>query len=337
MGEEIAAAVVLKSHSGKPAGRIQNPKQDGSWTSQDDTVSKIIKMGQTGKISGLSKYEAPKKIIIASSLPKTSTGKIQRVEVKKMVAEQTKQLSTQPYQLKQIEPTDFSVLEKAVDINNDRWIGLSSTLEEFRARATNGLFFGIFDRLNNLIGSLSCVQVKMKQLNNYKTWNEASGNGKLINHDPKGNVLVCVAISVRSNSSLSERSESKGKYNGKSSTGSDNKFNQLAKQKIADYVHSGKDYVLAFHHKPKSGLSGASVWKILENGRTDDTESMGYNVLMRYPVIKKNTKIVRTKGANPSVMLIEHTLLLAKGHGVRNVIAFSRPSGFRRYLASLQG
>ncbi|OGG28531.1 hypothetical protein A2971_03530 [Candidatus Gottesmanbacteria bacterium RIFCSPLOWO2_01_FULL_46_21] len=288
MGEEIAAAIVLK----RPSLRALQ--------------------GSALTVPGLSLYETPKKIFFVDSLPKTSTDKIQRVEVKKQIAELLKNEEQKLYYVRRIKPNETDILEKAVAINNQRWLGLPSTLEEFCARTQNGLVFGAFEEKEGLVGTLSCVQVS--NVDKIKTWNQATGNGTLSNHDSNGDTLLCVAISV------------------KNTTGA-KPYHTGGVKSIEEYVKSGKDHVLEFHRKPKGGIGGATVWKILKNGRPNDKESMGYNVLMKYPEITKNTKIVRSNTSSPSVLLIEHALLYARDHEIRNVIAFSRPAGFRKYLA----
>ncbi|MBI4062512.1 acyl--CoA ligase [Candidatus Gottesmanbacteria bacterium] len=283
MGEEIAAVIVSK------------------------------KEFSLSTVPGLSLYETPKKIFFVKSLPKTSTGKIQRVEVKKQIAQLLKKEIQKHYYVRRIQSSETEILARAVAINNERWLGLPSTLKEFRSRTINGLLYGAFEEKDGLVGSLSCVRVSHPE--KLKTWNEASANGTLANYDLNGDTLLCVAISVK----------------GPKSTHIP-EVHVNPKQYIEEYVRSSNDHVLEFHRKPKGGLRGATVWKILENGRSDDKESMGYNVLMKYPEIKKGTKIVRSAASSPSVLLIEHALLYAKDHGIKNVIAFSRPAGFRKYL-----
>lgn len=304
MGEEIAAVIVPKrSH----------------LASQGETLRKqILNASQNGHIPGLSRFEAPKKIYFVDKLPKTSTGKIQRVEVKKSILELLKKDKQTHYYVRRIDPQEFDILTKAVEINNARWQGLPATLKEFIARAQNGLLFGVFEEHEGLVGSLSCVRLKHASVERLKTWNQATDNGTLSNHDPTGDTLLCVAISVKASRSA------KPVHIGS--------VNVNPKQYIEEYVASGKDHVLEFHKKPKGGLPGATVWKIHENGRPEDKESMGYNVLMKYPEITKGTKIIRSNTSSPSVLLIEHALLYANKQGINNVIAFSRPAGFREYL-----
>lgn len=307
MGEEVAAVVVPKKHVDV---RVLERK--------------VLEAGQQDKITGLSHYEVPQKIFFVGSLPKTSTGKIQRVEVKKTVAGKIKHEKPSHLYVRQIKPDEVDVLKSALKINNARWQGLPATLSEFSARAQNGLLFGVFGEKKGLLGTISCVQLPLQIVKRLKTWKEATGNGTLANHDDNGDTLLCVAISVKSDSLISSINPIPPTQT--------IKLQRIAKQKIAEYVNSSLDHVLEFHRKPKGGLPGATVWKILENGRPDDKESMGYNVLMKYPEITKGTKIVRSNAASPSILLIEHVLSYAQKHGIKHVIAFSRPIGLRDYL-----
>lgn len=293
MGEEIAAVVVSKK-------RLTLPNQ----------------------IPGLSVYETPKKLFFFDRLPKTSTGKIQRVEVKKKVAELIMKEHPKHYYVRQI-LADEDVVRKALEINNSRFRFVPATLEEFCARTQNGLFFGVFEEYEGLIGSLSCIQLKASVVDRLKTWNEATSRGTLSNNDPHGDTLLCVAISVQ------------GKEPGIMNQESKEHLQELAKKHISSYVNSENDHVLNFHKKPKGGIPGAKVWKILENARPEDKEAVGYNVLMKYPRIDDSTTIVRSNAPSPAILLIEHALLYAKEHGIKEVIAFSRPSGFRAYLERL--
>ncbi len=311
MGEEIAAVIVFK----RPP-----------LASQGEALrNRIVEDTQKGKIPGLSPYEAPKKVFIFKDLPKTSTGKIQRVEVKKTVAERIKYEEPKHYYIRPIGPQEKKILRDAVVINNERWLGLPATLREFSERTKNALLYGAFEEKEGLVGTLSCVQLPYPMVEKLTTWNEATSHGTLANHDPDGDTLLCVAISVKSNYQQST-------INNQLSGTQEKQLQLLAKKHLHHYITRGHDYVLNFHRKPKGGLRGAKVWKILENGRPEDADAMGYNVLMKYPRVSKGTSIIRSNAPTPSFLLIEHALIRAKEQGLRYVIAFSRPAGFRQYL-----
>ncbi|KKS87309.1 MAG: AMP-dependent synthetase and ligase [Candidatus Gottesmanbacteria bacterium GW2011_GWB1_43_11] len=357
MGEEVAAVVVLKRHSGNPdshqtsnevGSSIQNPDSGVANAPQNDIVKKILDAAAQNKISGLSPYEMPKKVFVVDSLPKTSTGKIQRVEVKKLVAEKMKPEKLTYYYVRQIKPQEIEILKKAVEINNDRWTGLPATLHEFRKRAKNGIVLGVFNDSAQLVGSLCYVQMLFNQVKQLKTWREATANGTLSNHNPQGDTLLCVAISITLPNPplqregipplnptlppLNLRGGEEGLNNVTIKQFNNSLLTQLAKQHIQQYANSNLDHVLNFHRKPKGDLPGATVWKILANGRPDDREACGYNVLMKYPQIPKGTKIIHSASSTSSIMLIEHALMFAQKQGIKHVIAFSRPAGFYKWL-----
>ncbi len=290
MGEEIASAIVLK----------QNIKYQIS-----NIKKKILDKIREKKIEGLSEYEMPKKVFFMDSLPKTSTGKIQRVLVKKMISS---------YFVRQIDFSERDIFRKAAEIESERF-GLPASLEDFRKRAKQGIVWGAFLH-DDLVGSISCVKTNLSELKRIKTWKEVVNSGIR-----EGDTLVCVAISVKS-SKLKVKNSKKQKRDEK----------LLARKYIKEYVESGRDHVIAFHMKPKGGLSGAKVWKIVENGRPDDREAMGYNVLMKYPDLDGVKSIIFTKDASPAVFLIETALDYALKNGIKHVIAFSRPAGFKEYL-----
>lgn len=303
MGEEVAAVVTL-----------MHPEENA------DLAERIMRFGGEGKLMGLSRYEAPTKVFaIDEELPKTSTGKIQRVKVKDMVAGWVEKEKAQHLYCRIVEPHEKSVLVKAVEINNKRW-PVASDIAEFEERAKNGYIIGLFDGEENLLGTLSALQMTGKDLEAAKTWDEATNNGTLQNNNPKGEVMVCASITM---DTQEEALEVKGEIPQK-----------LADAVIEEYGKTGLDNVLRFHSKPKGGMEqGAKVIQILPNGRPEDTEAMGYNVLVEYPKIDKQKKIVRSKNAPPSFLLIEQALQLAKEKSCSRVVAFSRPAQFRLHLA----
>ncbi len=299
MGEEIAAVIVIK---------------DGYEKSE---LEKDILKGPTAQ---LTKYEIPKKVFFVSELPKTSTGKIQRVETKSWVSKWLSQKGALDVRI--IRPEETEILKKATEINNQGFKDVHSKWEDFQKRAQSGTLFGVFNDKGDVLGTLSCVQMKMSDLEKIKTWDEVTASGTLQNNDPKGDSLVCVAISVK-RTPREEPAEEKA---------DEEKLQELAKKQIEDYVKSGKDHVLNFHAKSKGGVLGATFWKILENGRKEDKESMGYNVLLKYPQINQDTEITNESDASPSFRLMEEAFLTAQRKGIKKIIAFSRPGGFRKYL-----
>ena len=80
---------------------------------------------------------------------------------------------------------------------------------------------------------------------------------------------------------------------------------KLADAVIEDYVKTNLDNVLRFHRRAKGGMQkGAKVTKILAQGRPEDTDAMGYNILLEYPSIDTRKTIIKTKNVPPSFLLI---------------------------------
>ncbi|OHA62097.1 MAG: hypothetical protein A3E07_03775 [Candidatus Wildermuthbacteria bacterium RIFCSPHIGHO2_12_FULL_45_9] len=326
MGEEIAAvATVQKSVSQERAKELE---------------IQIVRLGLEGKIEGLSRYESPvKALIVKENLPKTSTGKIQRVKVKEMVKDALAvEKSSHPY-CRLILPAEDSMLKEAVSINNERW-SIPSSFDEFRQRSKNGYLVGVFDEQGVLQGSISCLQATKKDLMNWKTWNEATANGTLSTSNPAGDILLCAAISVRAGA-LSQSEQTLAhtadaileKRFGVGQEGEE-QLQKFAADSIEEYAKSNLDNVLRFHRKAKGGFAaGAEVIEIMPESRPEDKDALGYNILMEYPRLEKEIQIRKTPNAHLSTMLIEHAMTIAKENGCTRVLAFSRPAQLRLHIA----
>lgn len=301
MGEEIAAVIVPKIGISK------------------SQIEKEIN-SKGGKIDGLSSYEIPKRIFFIDELPKTSTGKIQRVEVKRQISEIIANEKEHHLFVREIKADEDKILDEALAINNDRFKGLASTREEFKSRAQNGKLFGVFDE-EKLLGSLSCIRLNKRDIDLLLTWDQATKGGTLKNNNSNGDSLLCVAISVIGKNRENDYQDPRGLDIG-----------ELAEKEIDEYINSGRDYVLNFHSKSKAGIEGANVYKIIKNGRTDDADSVGYNVIVKYPKINPDTKLISDPNASASMKLIEFALFYAKETGIKNIYAFSRPAGFKSFL-----
>jgi hypothetical protein len=102
---------------------------------------------------------------------------------------------------------------------------------------------------------------------------------------------------------------------------------------VRKYVLGGHDPVLRFHQRPKGGLdSGAHLVDVIKGGRPEDKSSLGYTMLLKYPVPEKEVHIHNE--APISDQLIEAVLLIATDQGVRDVYAYSRPGGLAAYVAA---
>jgi len=324
MGEDVASLIYFK--------------QDCSEQRRKEILYQIIQDGRLGKL-GISRYEAPQKVFeVKEYLPKTSTGKIKRAEVKEMVNELIKTERTKHYYCRLIDTNEEDILSKAVEINNKRW-NIKSAFSEFKERAKNGYLIGVFDEEENLCGTLSALQIAEEKLTNISTWNELTGNGTLNTNDVNGNILLCVTISINGeditnnilssenlmvNSLLKDEWEKNSQYK--------DIIENLAKSVIENYIETNLDNVIRFHRKPKGGLSkGGEVIKIFPNSRIEDKDSLGFNVLIEYREINEQTEIIKSK-SSPSVLLMEHAFSLAKEKNCK-VAAYSRPAQLKLHLA----
>ena len=319
MGEDVAAVVTLK--------------QDGSAEQRKEIADRIVHYGGLDRLTGLSRYEAPVKVFVAThALPKTSTGKVQRVKVKELVKTWMQKEKVQHYYCRLIGSEEKHILSKAVQINNKRW-GVKAKRAEFEARARNGYVIGVFDEDENLQGVLSALQISEKKLAKVQTWNEVSGNGTLQTNDSKGEVLLCISISIRL--LREDKMESLNKAKKRITP---DKLHFLAERIVDEYVKTNLDNVIRFHRKSKGGMKeGAKVTKIIPQGRPEDSDALGYNVLMEYPEIEKSIGIIKSKQDSPSILLIEQAMMLAKEKGCTKVMAFSRPAQFRLHLEKAIG
>ena len=308
--------------------------------SDDSSIAqRILADAKDHKITQLKEYELPKagQMITDAQLPLTSTGKVQRVEIKKQYEQSLQQQTlliaeTSEYIFRLIAVEEVEVLQQAVAINNDRWgEHLAATVEEFSERAAHGILIGMFDRheSSRLLGTVSGIQLSKADITKIgapnhwaNTWDGVTDLGRLYHNSPKGDCLVLVAISVL------------GK------PGTDTNTRHVAQPQtcpnhslpdVDAYCHSGQDPVLSFHAKPKAGLkTGAAVQKIIPNGRPADYETCGYSVIMEYPPLLQAPTI--DSSASKGTQLLESAFVYAFQHKIAQMYAFSRPSGLRQYL-----
>lgn len=304
MGEEIAAVIYFKRCS---------------YKRKQDILSEIVTKGKLGSL-GISKYEAPQRVFeVQEELPKTSTGKIKRTEIKGMVKDWINQAETRAYHCRLLYPEEDELLLRAVEINNKRW-NIVATVSEFKARARNGYLLGVFDENENLCGTLSALQVSEERLSKTATWDWLTGDGTLRTHDENGAILICVAISVDGDVSHFFSSDD----------GENKDIEAFAESLIEKYLETDLDSAIRFHRKAKGGLAGGKVTRIFPHAREDE-DSLGYNVLVEYPEMTEDTTIVPS-AHSPSISLVEAAMLLAQEKGCRKVMAFSRPAQFKFYL-----
>ncbi len=308
--------------------------------SNDQTMAqRILADAKNHKITQLKDYELPKAglMITEAQLPLTSTGKVQRVEIKNQFEHSLQQQTlliaeTSEYIFRLLAAEETEVLKQAVAINNERWgEHLAATVEEFRERAAHGVLIGIFDRheSDRLLGTVSGVQLPNSDITQIgapnhwaNTWEGITDVGRMYHNTPKGDCMVLVAISVvgrpTSSSLLTETEKSKSCP-----------IHSLPD--VEAYCHSGQDPVLSFHAKAKAGLTtGAAVQKIIPNGRPADWEACGYSVIMDYPPLTQAPTI--DSSASKGTQLLESAFVYAFQHRITKIYAYSRPSGLHQHL-----
>ena len=307
-------------------------------TNHKSILTQIIEDGRRGKIKGLPKYESPQAALIVkeSELPKTSTGKVQRIKIKKIygpeLLEQYRTITnTKTHIFRLIGPDEKDEIKEALKINNARWgKNLKSKLREFKARAQKGLLIGAFDRKGKLLGTISAIQVNENDIDKIGTknhwansWDDITGNGTLSTHKHKGNSLVCVAIST-SSAQKSKKLKEELKVTKQ----------KLTSKKLRAYLSGNRDSVVNFHRAPKGGLkSGAKISKIIPEGRPEDKHALGYNLLMKYPIPKNLPKI--SDRASIGTLLIEAAFIYAYQKRLRHIYVYSRPADLGKYFKKL--
>lgn len=292
--------------------------------SSQQVVNKILADARINKINNLSPYETPKAGLFVDDedLPKTSTGKVQRGKIKEIFGATLSKVSrtitaSSAYSFREIKTDEIDNLKQAVRINNLAWgKNLQSSLEEFVARAGNGILIGAFDKDDALCGTVSVLQTTKRYIEKCLKWMETTGNGTLKTADHKGDALLCVAISTPPNSSKKPNNFSKVKF---STTA------------FEEYINSDKDYVIRFHRKPKGGLAeGAKLVKILANSRPEDKDALGYNILMKYPTLEKQPEI--NPNSSCGTQLIEAALLFGFYHNFKDIYVLTRPAQAKDYF-----
>ncbi|AKM79821.1 MAG: AMP-dependent synthetase and ligase [Candidatus Beckwithbacteria bacterium GW2011_GWB1_47_15] len=294
----------------------------------EKTLAKILADAAAGKVAGLSRYEAPSALVAIdeSNLPKTSTGKVQRIKLKEKFAvkllERSRTITeSDQYRFKLLGPEETSLLRQALAINNQRWgKKLNSNLAEFRKRAENGLLLAAIDKKSHrVVGSVAALQLNKQLLP--PTWRKATAAGTLKNHDYKGDSLVCVSISAAQTRDSKPVTRNSLKI----------QKTKLTPAKLKVYLTSDKDNIVRFHRKPKGGFGrGARLIKVLPGGRLEDQDSLGYNIVFEYPKLTHRPRM--SQQASIGVQLIEAALIYAYEHKIKHVLAYSRPAELSKYF-----
>ncbi len=287
----------------------------------------------------LQKYEQPSFVqeVPLTSLPKTSTGKVQRVKIKEYMANLLTPIAvTEEHIFRSLTPFDVRLIEQAVQIHNKRWgEHLGMTVAQLSQAVENGVVIGAVDRLTGeLEGSLCAISTSSDKFTTplpswLRTYEGVSSQMTLKNHDNQGDSMLLLAVSTQGKPWT--KVEQPKNYN---------QLVEVASKVINKYIASGLDPVLSFHQRPKAGLArGAEVVQVLEAARPEDYEACGYNVLVRYDLSQTSgsdpsTGIKVSPQARLGVQLVEAALVMAAKRGMKEAYAYTRPSGLLKWLLS---
>jgi hypothetical protein len=249
-------------------------------------------------------------------------------------------------------PEETAHLETAARFDIDAWgTRLGQGAERFRDRATNGFLVGAFQG-DELVGTISAVrrawapmlEARGNPAHPYATWEGISSGGRFTVHED-GDALYCVAVTAKGTVRRPLPAVAPGDHPAVALAGALAREDDLRDEFVR--VRAGalarataeawvpQDPVMRFHTKPKGGvLGGAVVEFLVPDGRWDDTDAMGYNVIMSYPEIAPGATFPDAIAEDPSPgeTLILGAAALGTRLGVRRVIPYSRPGAFRASL-----
>ncbi|MEK7517293.1 MAG: class I adenylate-forming enzyme family protein, partial [Patescibacteria group bacterium] len=205
----------------------------------------------------ISFYETPQYLVSFDStdLPMTSTGKVQRSELRnKIKREDFEALNlihkNSQYTFLYLLPNS-SYLTQAFDLYNYCWDPLRLDVDKFRNQIKNGFAIVALDKNNKIQGLVLLIRTNISEkalsLLSYSKLTATDANSIASNN---GQSFVCVAI-CSSNYEPQEISEIK---------------ESLSVKDVEKYLFSGKDRVFNFHTKIKGGLNkGAKLVSVLPN------------------------------------------------------------------------
>ena len=271
----------------------------------------------------ISRYETPRYIATINpyDLPITSTRKVQRSLIKNkipMTALEPVNLvaKTNKYKFVLLAKDSLQIKE-AFDLYNYSWNPLIISFEKFRELISNTATIMAIDKDAKIKGLITFMRLDetTDKLSNF-TYNKLVCLQEKNIIDNNGDSLICISIC--------------GPNYKQEPIPNVKKMLQI--EEVKKYLSMGKDNVYNFHAKPKGGFDkGASLISLLPNARPEDKRALGYNMLLKYPEITKEVHL--TEDASVAVNLIESVMLVARQLEIKNVYAFSRPSGLASYFS----
>jgi hypothetical protein len=314
-GEEVAAVICWKNTS-KPALQLEAE----------------LKYQLTSPVEILAPFEVPQYILSVekSQIPLTPTGKVQRLVLKKDISFETFQSvnriasnSNKTLRFLRLRVYDKPYFKEALNLFNFCWDPLLLSQDTFMEQVNNGIVVIGVDEINKVQGMVTLLRTslseeKLRTLN----WRELTGDSGFNTNQRNGNAIVCVSIC---SSTYQPQHFSTGEG-----------IPTPKVKAMEEYLASGSDLVYNFHLKSKAGLARAQLLALLPDSRPEDKMSLGYNMLMKYPVLPTDRVIVPNANASLSVQLIEAAMSFSQQLGISRVYAFSRPAGALRYFQSKQ-
>ena len=312
-GEEVGAVICWKNAS-KPVSQLEAE----------------LKYQLTSLAETLAPFEVPQYIMSVekSQVPLTPTGKVQRTLLKTLFSlgafQQVNLIASNgEWRFFRLRASDRSYVKECFTLFNYCWQPLTLSWETFLEVVNNGIFIIGADLQNKALGFIALLRTSLSETELCRlSYRALTDDLSLRTNQPQGNKVICVAIGV---SSYQPQPRSPGEV-----------ISFPTPSEMQEYLNSGLDLVYNFHKKSKAGLPGAELIALLPNSRPEDTMSLGYNMLMKYPLIPKAPAIEPNENASLSVQLIETAMAFAQKLGIAEVYAFSRPAGAYQYFSSKQ-
>lgn len=307
-GEEIAVAVCFKKSQ-------QSPVKLKTQLAHQLISSKEFPDFEKPKYIG---------IIEESLIPRTATGKVQRSVLKKNMPKDAFEpialiAKNNAYTFLRLAKDEKRYMKQSFTLFNYCWQPLGIDENTFAEHVQNGIVIVGVDKDDNVVGLVSFLITSLKEEQLIKlSYREITGNLTLKTNQDEGDKIVCVSI-CSNTAKVQELKE-------------DSVPQSPAPEEMEAYLHSGNDLVYNFHQKSKAGAGGAELVALLPQARPEDTLSLGYAMLLKYPALSLERMIEPDFKASLAVQLMESAMRFAQQLGIFEIYAFSRPAGAYQYF-----
>ncbi|MBI2642153.1 MAG: AMP-binding protein, partial [Candidatus Wildermuthbacteria bacterium] len=301
------------------------------WKGSEKTLPELeiqLKYQLTSPSETIVPFEVPKyiKSIKAEELPMTSTGKVQRAVIKATNPQNEFERTAlfaknETHDFLRLTQEDKPLLKEALKLYNFCWQPLALDEKTFLEQVQNGVTMAALGKDRKVEGLITFLRTsKGEEELKRSTYRELTDNLTLKNNETEGDTIVCVSICSTAYVPPSQMPQ-KGDTSAPT------------QKEMQEYLESGKDLTYNFHKKPKGGILGAELVSLIEQGRPEDLLSLGYNMLMKYPLLFGNEPVMSDPKASLAVQLIEAAMSVAKLLGVHELYVFSRPAGAFQYFS----